>query len=290
VIATGFALPADRESLEIVAPVIEAAALLEVAPETLWRPSDDGRLQPNGFHRAFAELRARTGKPFVAHGVGLSLGGRTAADQVRRRAWRARIAADHDVFDFRWYTDHLGVSAPGGLALTLPLPLPMTPTAAAGVTRELRALQAIVPDVGVENTAHHFVLGDPLEEPAFIARCLAGPRTHLLLDLHNVHTMASNLGFDAAAYLARLPLDRVIEVHVSGGSTSNPGWLPSGRVLRLDSHDAAVPDEVWELLDAVVPRCPNLRAVVLERLDRTAEEEDVPLLREELRRIVRAVS
>ena len=77
---------------------------------------------------------------------------------------------------------------------------------------------------------------------------------------------------------------------MSGGSTSNAGWLPSGRVLRLDSHGAAVPDEVWELLDAVVRRCPNLRAVVLERLDRTADEEDVPLLREELRRIARAVS
>src|SRR6185436_2555338 len=132
--------------------------------------------------------------------------------------------------------------------------------------------------------------GDPLDEPAFIARCLNERRTHLLLDLHNVHTMATNLGFAAAAYLQRLPLEKVIEIHVSGGAESSPRWLPSGRVLRLDSHDGAVPDEVWDLLEAVVPRCPNLRAVVLERLERTADEGDLPLLREELRRIRRVVA
>jgi uncharacterized protein (UPF0276 family) len=182
------------------------------------------------------------------------------------------------------------VSAPEGLALTLPLPVPYTAAAAADVRWQLSMLQSIVPDAGVENTAHYFVLGDPLDEPAFIARCLAEPRTHLLLDLHNVHTMATNLGFEASAYLDRLPLEKVIEIHVSGGSESNPRWLPSGRVLRLDSHDGAVPEPVWRLLDQVRPRCPNLRAVVLERMERTADERDLPLLREELRRIKRTVA
>lgn len=288
-IAAGFTLPPDEESLELLGPlIVDEPQLYEVAPETLWRQRQ-GELEPNGFHRLFLDLRARTGRPFVAHGVGLSLGGATAADGARRRTWHRRIAADHAAFQFLWYTDHLGVSAPEGLALTLPLPLPFTAAAATGVARQLRALQEIVPDVGFENTAHYFVLGDPLDEPAFIARCLGAPRTHLLLDLHNVHTMALNLGFDAAAYVDRLPLDRVIEVHVSGGAESNPGWLPSGRTLRLDSHDHAVPDEVWRLLERVVPRCPNLRAVVLERLERTAGQGDIPLLREELRRIRRVV-
>jgi uncharacterized protein (UPF0276 family) len=289
VIAAGFNLPPDEESLQRLAPlIIEEPELYEVAPETLWRQHGDG-FAPNGFHRRFTDLKARTGRPFVAHGVGLSVGGGGAADGARKRAWLRQIAADHAVFDFLWYTDHLGVSAPEGLAATLPLPLPYTAGAAATVARQLRALQTIVPDVGVENTAHYFVLGDPLEEPAFIARCLGGPRTHLLLDLHNVHTMACNLGFDPAAYLDRLPLERVIEIHVSGGSQSSPRWLPSGHVLRLDSHDSAVPEAVWGLLERVRPRCPNLRAVVLERLERTADEGDVPLLREELRRIRRVV-
>ncbi len=161
----------------------------------------------------------------------------------------------------------------------------MTAASAARTRARLRRLQQLVPDVGLENTAHSFVPGDPLDEPAFLARCLAGPRLHLLLDLHNVHTMARNLGFDPRAYLAALPLERVIEIHVSGGTMSRPGWLPSGRRYRLDSHDAPVPEAVWQLLAHVRRRCPKLRALTLERMEGTVAGTDVPLLREELRRL-----
>ncbi len=111
--------------------------------------------------------------------------------------------------------------------MTLPLALPPTAHAAAVVRRSLHALQAVVPDVGVENTVLYFTLGSPLDEPAFLRRVLRAPRTHLLLDLHNVFTMGQNFGFDPA-YLDRLDLAKVIEIHLSGGSPSDPAWLPSG--------------------------------------------------------------
>lgn len=263
----------------------------------MWRPGpgrdrrgDGGALIPNGFHARFLALAEATGRPFVAHGVGLSLAGDAPADRARRRRWLARIAEDHARFRFRWYTDHLGMSAPAGEALALPLPPPMTAHAAGVVRRHLRQLARVVPTVGFENTAHHFLLGDPLDEPTFIASALRGPGSHLLLDLHNVHTMAVNMGFEARDYVDRLPLDKVIEVHVSGGSWSRPGWLPSRRRLRMDAHDGAVPEAVWALLDYVRPRCKNLRGATLERLEGTVTAADVPLLREELRRLRRAVA
>jgi uncharacterized protein (UPF0276 family) len=152
------------------------------------------------------------------------------------------------------------------------------------VRRSLRALQAVVPDVGVENTVLYFTLGSPLDEPAFLRRVLRAPRTHLLLDLHNVFTMAQNFGFEPRAYLDQLDLAKVIEIHLSGGSPSDPAWLPTGRVLRLDAHDTAVPEPVWALFEQVAPRCPNLRGVTLERMEGTVEEPDVPVIRDELRR------
>ena len=161
----------------------------------------------------------------------------------------------------------------------------MTAAAASVVHTTLRELQGIVPDVGVENSVFYFHLGDPLDEPAFLARCLDAPRMHLLLDLHNVYTTASNAGFDPEVYIQRLPLERVIEIHVSGGAWSEPGWLPSKRALRLDAHDSDVPEPVWALLDGVLPRCPNLRGVTLERMEGTVTDDDVPRLRAELRRI-----
>jgi uncharacterized protein (UPF0276 family) len=304
VIGLGLTLPPDAEFLELVEPLLPAGVdYFEIAPETTWwedpaaappaRPAI-APLAPNGFHQYFAALGRRLGKPFVGHGVGFSLGTASRADAARRRRWLQRLRADHAVFDFRWYTDHLGATSLAGQALALPLPLPYSAYAAQLVRRRLRALQAVVPDVGVENTAQYFVLGDPLAEPAFLARVLSGPRSHLLLDLHNLYTMAHNLGFPAAEYLARLDrhgvLSRVIEIHLSGGSFSDGSWLPSGRSLRLDSHDAAVPEPVWQLLGDVLPRCPNLRGVTLERMEGTVGPGQVPLLAAELGRIRRALT
>jgi uncharacterized protein (UPF0276 family) len=97
--------------------------------------------------------------------------------------------------------------------------------------------------------------------------------------------MAHNFGFDPADYLRRLDLAKVIEIHVSGGGESSPAWLPSGRVLRLDSHDSAVPELVWRMLESVAPRCPNLRGVTLERMEGTVADGDELLLAYELDRV-----
>jgi uncharacterized protein (UPF0276 family) len=198
------------------------------------------------------------------------------------------VHADQARFRFRWYTDHLGASSLAGLAMALPLPLPMTAAAARVVRRRLDELQrAVAVPVGVENSVSYFVLGDARDEPRLLNAI--AQRHHLLLDLHNVYTMAHNFGFDADAYVARLDLARVIELHISGGSESDPAWLPSGRVLRLDGHDSAVPEPVWQLLERVLPRCPNLRGVTLERMEGTVGDGDVPLLADEMARLKRLV-
>jgi uncharacterized protein (UPF0276 family) len=285
----GLVLQPEAQYLDCVEPLLPLADYLEVAPETLWWHREDGELRPNGYHARFAKLREKLELPFVAHGVGYSVGSGTRGDAARRRRWLTQVALDHRTFDFRWWTDHLGATVVDGLALALPLPLPMTAGSAAVVRRRLAEMQRIVPDVGVENSAQYFVVGDPLDEPAFLRRILSRPRVHLLLDLHNIHTMAVNLGFDPAAWLARAAdadvFANVIEIHVAGGSWSDPAWLPSGRELRLDGHDAAVPEPVWDLLGAVLPRCTALRGVTLERMEGTVTDADVPELREELHRL-----
>jgi hypothetical protein len=284
-VAVGLTLQPERSYLELLSPLFfEEADYFEVAPETTWVRDGDGPFRRNGFFERFLEIGARAEKPFVAHGVGLSLG-TVSQDAARLRCWLDAIEMSHEAFRFLWYTDHLGATVLDGRSVVLPVPIPMTNFAAAAVRDRLAALAKVVPDVGFENTAFPFLLGRPLDEPAFFARSLEAPRTHLLLDLHNLFTTSVNFGLDPREYLARLDLSRVIEIHVSGGSTSEPEWLASRRIFRLDSHDGAVPGEVWALLEETAPRCPNLRGVTLERMEGTVEEGDVPRLREELKRI-----
>ena len=290
-VAVGFTLQPEQRYLELLDGVLrEEPDYYVVAPETTWRPEQDGVGEhlPNGYHARFLELGAETGKGFVGHGVGFSLG-TAVRDEVRDGRWLRRLALDQEFFDFRWYTDHLGATVLDGRELTLPLPLPYTDEARGAVAEALRRLGTVFGDVGFENSVFYFHLGDPLDEPAWIARCLEGAGRHLLLDLHNVYTTAVNAGFDPRDYVARLPLEKVIELHLSGGDHSDPRWLPSGNVLRLDSHDHGVPDEVWALFEETLPRLPNLRGVTLERMEGTVDEDDVPVLREELRRVRRTL-
>jgi uncharacterized protein (UPF0276 family) len=287
-IPVGLTLQPEEAYLDTLAPLLdEDADYYEVAPETLWRRDAAGALVPNGFHKLFLERRERTQRPFVAHGVGLSLGTDDDDDPARLLAWLDRIRDDHRRFEFAWYTDHLGATTLDGRALTLPVPLPMTPQMASRVRTRLAHLQTVVPDVGFENAVFYFLFGRPLDEPAFFRAILTRPRMHLLLDLHNVYTMGRNFDFDPKDYVDRLDLSRVIEIHISGGGESEPLWLPSGSTMRLDSHDGPVPEPVWALLEGVVPRCPNLRGVTLERMEGTVETGDVALLREEVRRAKR---
>lgn len=282
----GFSLQPDSRFYELLADVCEESAdYLEVTPETLWFGSAKGERRLNAFARQFLELRGRTGKPFVAHGVGLSLGTLAAEDEPRFARCLDHAAELHERFQFAWYTDHLAASVVGGEDLILPLAIPFSAECAEHVRGRLERLQDIVPDVGVENTVTYFNVDRPEAEPQFLRRVLAGERLWQVLDLHNVYTMSLNFGFDPKEYVRQLDLSRVIEIHISGGSASDPKWLPEGRTQRLDSHDSAVPDAVWTLLSETLSGCSNLRGVTLERMEGSVGPGDVATIASELRRL-----
>lgn len=287
-IGLGFTLQPDEGFLDLLSEIIETTPdYYEVAPETLWYEGEDGALLLNGYFERFSALQRRTGKPIVAHGVGLSPGGASAEDAPRFARWLAAIAETHRHLSFAWYTDHHGLSAPLGHSLAQPMPLPASEAAALAVAHRLQALSAalapIAPcPVGLENAVTGFTFGDPLDEPQQLGHALRLAGGHLLLDLHNVYTMGLNLGFDPRAWIERLDLRQVIEIHISGGAESPVGWLPEGRRQRLDAHSGLVPAAVWDLLAWVLPRCPHLRGVTLERMEGTVGPEDVPVIAADL--------
>jgi uncharacterized protein (UPF0276 family) len=285
-LGVGFVLHPDATYLGLCRDIIEREAeFFEVAPETCWTADADGQVSATPWCDVFADMRRRSGRPFVGHGLALSPG--TPSDpgeDERLTRWLHQIARDHERLDFRWYTEHLGWVSAEGQALRLPLPLPPTEEAARTVAGRLNRLRPIIPVVGFENQTSFFSFGDVRTEPPFWNRICAVGDCWLLLDLHNCYTQCLNHGVALDEYLAGLDLSRVLEIHLSGGSESEPGWLPSGRVFRMDSHDGPVPEPVWRAFAEVRPCCPNLRGVVVERLDGTIAPEEVPALRDEVRR------
>ena len=119
--------------------------------------------------------------------------------------------------------------------------------------------------IGLENLAFAFGLPDVMSQGIFLDRLLAAVDGFLLLDLHNLYCQIHNFNLSALEILARYPLDRVKEIHISGGSWSQHG----SRKIRRDTHDNAVPAAVFELLATVVNLCPQLEFVIFERIGNT---------------------
>ena len=82
----------------------------------------------------------------------------------------------------------------------------------------------------------------------------------------SIYVNALNFGFDPREWLLRVPLDRVVQMHIAGHEL----W----RGLTLDTHGAPVIDPVIELMQWVLPRIGRPVPVLLER------DNDIPPLAE----------
>jgi hypothetical protein len=197
--------------------------------------------------------------PLTLHGVGLGLASREPVEGRRLE----RLARLVDAVQPEAWSEHLAFVRGGGRELGhLAAPARVASTIE-GTARNLTRARAVIGTLPqVENVA---TLVDPpgsvLAEDEWVARVLAESGAELLLDLHNLYTNAHNLGFDAEAWLQRVPLERVAAVHLSGGR-----WVgPPGSRRRLDDHLHDVPEPVYDLLEHVAGRAPQALTVILER-------------------------
>jgi hypothetical protein len=255
--------PALRRALDACGELID---FVEISPDILCHERLIGLHRQLEYHPVlFKEALCWSAPwPVVVHGLGLSIG--TVA------GWNEGYVRILDVLHkhqpFLWHSEHLGfllATTPHGQSLHagVQLPLPFTEEALDVVVPRATALATRygVPFL-LENTTY-YLPGLPADrgrdEIAFLNDLTERSGCGLLLDLYNLHCNAVNFGFDALAALARLRLDRVVEIHVAGGTTHD-GFL-------LDVHSDVVPEAVWELLAWVVPRAPHLAGIVYELLD-----------------------
>lgn len=85
------------------------------------------------------------------------------------------------------------------------------------------------------------------------------------MDIHNLYCQIHNFSISFETIIQLYPLERVREIHVSGGSWEDSAIFPEKKIRR-DTHDSSVPEEVFNLLEVCINKCPNLKYVVLEQL------------------------
>jgi len=180
--------------------------------------------------------------PISLHGVGLSLGSAEGLDPIHLD--RVRQVAER--VEPALVSEHVAWSVGGGDYLADLLPLPMTEEALDVICRNVDHMQNVLGrTILVENPSTYVQFRhSTIPEWEFMAAVAARTGCGILCDINNIFVSAKNHGWNAAAYVARLPSASIGEIHVAGHSTRE---LPDGTTLRIDDHGSRVIEDVWSL-------------------------------------------
>lgn len=232
-----------------------SAALLKTLPQEL----DCLELAPeNYFHtggRLYREFRALAEHyPMVFHGISLSIGSLKPLNRQYLQDVKEFIAE----FKPQWFSDHLCYSSVMGAQFHDLLPLPFTEEAIRHVVPRIQEAQDFLGmPLAIENVSCYALPGEPeMKEWEFVREVVERADCALLLDVNNIYVNSVNFGFDPKEYVAHMPLERVLHIHVAGHRKVDD--------FLLDTHGAPVVDPVWDILGQVASRV-ELPAVIIER-------------------------
>ena len=150
----------------------------------------------------------------VQHGVSLGIGGPEPLD----RDYLARLKQLVRKVAPPWLSDHFCWCGAGGAHLHDLLPLPYTWEAVELVAERARAVQDYLEvPFALENTSSYMAFAaSEMTEWQFISEVAERADIGLLLDVNNVYVSAHNHGFRAETFIANLPHERVVQIHLAG--------------------------------------------------------------------------
>ncbi|MGB0589890.1 MAG: DUF692 family multinuclear iron-containing protein [Myxococcota bacterium] len=222
------------------------AGFLEVGVEAVKGLDDD------------AQRWAAQGRPTTYHFLDVNLDEPEDQDP----AWHQDVRRLIDVLNPAWLCGdagmwHLGPRARGHMLLLPPILSDDAASAMADGVQSLRS--AVDKEVLPENPPGHVFLGD-LHLLDFFARVCDRGDTGMLLDCAHLAIYQRLQGHDALTGLDDFPMERIIELHVAGGTEH----AHEGYAFVEDDHTTEVLPDTWRIFDYIVARAPHLKAVVFE--------------------------
>lgn len=251
----------DADILSASLPLLEEGIVgaLEWSFDALFRQD---HVIPDWFHDLLTAY-SNEGR-LIGHGVFFSLfSGRLLPEQA---AWLQRLKQLTRQYRFDHITEHFGFMTGSDFHKGAPMSVPYTAgTVAIGRDRLQRIQDAAQCPVGLENLAFAYSLDEVKRQGEFLEQLIEPVNGFIILDLHNVYCQLHNFNIPFEVLIQAYPLDRVREIHISGGSWET-AVTDQSRSIRRDTHDGTVPESVFVLLEQTLPLCPQLKYVVMEQL------------------------
>jgi uncharacterized protein len=182
--------------------------------------------------------------PLIQHGVSLGIGGPDAPDRDYLRRLKQLVRKVKPA----WLSDHFCWCGAGGAVLHDLLPLPYTWEVVELVAERARQVQDYLEvPFALENTSSYMAYtSSQMNEWEFVSEVAERADIGLMLDVNNVFVSAYNHGFDPQAFIAGVPHERIVQIHLAGHTNL-------GKVI-IDTHRGHVSDGVWDLYRATLAR------------------------------------
>jgi uncharacterized protein (UPF0276 family) len=206
----------------------------------------------------------RADTPVVLHGVSLSIGSTDPLDVAYLDQLRGLI----ERVEPAWVSDHLCWGSHGGRYAHDLLPLPYTEESVAHVVGRVREVQdRLGRRILLENVSSYVAFRhSTMPEWTFLSVIAEQADCGILLDVNNIFVSSVNHGFRVEDYLDGVPADRIGQIHLAGHSDHG--------THLLDTHDAPVRLEVWDLYRETIRRFGPLPTLI-EWDDRLPPIEEV---------------
>ena len=243
----------------LLAPgVSDAIAVVELEPQTLWEMTSVGAEWHYRGNEAMLERVAALPQAKLLHGIGHPLGGTVRDPMAAMPLLQHAVARLNPA----WVSEHLSfnrVQRAGAIEHAgFLLPPPQTPAAVRVAAHNIDAFhRALGRPVAFETGVNYLQARDgEMADGDFFAAVAETADSGIVLDLHNLWCNERNGRQSVHDTLARMPLDRVWELHLAGGMQQSGYWL--------DAHSGAVPLEVMEIAARLMPELVNLGALIFE--------------------------
>lgn len=231
--------------------------VLEIEPQTHW-------VQPDPLVSSYGidepVLQKIRNYPFhkLMHSIGFPVGGSRAPDEIEYPLHHAMI----ETLGVPWMSEHLSFNKAecNGREFVTNYMLPplQTPAGVRAAAATIRIMQSHLPvPVAVETGVNYLrTLPGHISDGAFIRQVVEAADCFILLDLHNILTNQINGRQSMEAFLAEIPLERVVELHVAGGKMRGDYYI--------DSHSGKIPEHLLDRAQKLIPDLTNLGAIIFE--------------------------
>lgn len=205
--------------------------------------------------------------PIYVHGIGLSLGSPELPTDAELSEVRDVVTAVRCSL----FSEHIAYTRASGISLPAFTPTLFTKDSAENIRASaLRLSDYLSVPVALENITYSFVPPESqLTELEFLNYIFRDGQLSMLLDITNAYINAVNHQFDPYTFLSGLPLQYLGQIHLSGTKSTYNGYI-------MDSHDAPIPEEVWNLLQFIT-NLSDIPPIIIEREANFTQIDDILL-------------